>query len=63
MMEDANDVKISRIGLQKVADFLPYPFIIAEDFGDEHLNTYLNEKSLAPCKIRNTSIPPASKVK
>ena len=46
MMEDANDIKISRIGLQKVADFLPYPFIIAEDFGDEHLNTYLNEKFL-----------------
>lgn len=57
MMEDANDIKISRIGLQKVADFLPYPFIIAEDFGDEHLNTYLNEKFLEEIGYTLDEIP------
>ena len=56
-MEDANDIKISRIGLQKVADFLPYPFIIAEDFGDEHLNTYLNEKFLEEIGYTLEEIP------
>ncbi len=56
-MEGANDLKISRINLQKVADFLPYPFIIAEDFGDEHLNTYLNEKFLQEIGYTLDEIP------
>ncbi|MDI1256310.1 MAG: PAS domain-containing sensor histidine kinase [Flavobacterium sp.] len=39
-----DDFNISRNDLQKVADFLPYPFIIAEIVDGIHLNTYLNEK-------------------
>jgi signal transduction histidine kinase len=39
-----DDFNISRGDLQKVADFLPYPFIIAEVFDGKHQNTYLNEK-------------------
>ena len=35
---------ISRTAIQEVADFLPYPFIIAEVIDGKHLNTYLNEK-------------------
>ncbi len=56
-MEDANDFKISRTALQKVADFLPYPFIIAEDFGDTHLNTHLNEKFLEEIGYTLEEIP------
>lgn len=56
-MKETNDLKISRAGLQKVADFLPYPFIIAEDFGDEHLNTYLNEKFLEEIGYTLEEIP------
>lgn len=36
--------KISRFDLHHVADFLPYPFIIAEVINGVHLNTFLNEK-------------------
>lgn len=36
--------EISRIDLHKVADFLPYPFIIAEIIDGIHLNTHLNLK-------------------
>lgn len=35
---------ISRFELHKVADFLPYPFIIAEVIDGIHYNTFLNEK-------------------
>jgi len=56
-MDDSNGLKISRETLQEVADFLPYPFIIAEDFGDEHLNTYLNEKFLEEIGYTLEEIP------
>lgn len=36
--------EISRTDLHKVADFLPYPFIIAEIIDGIHLNTHLNLK-------------------
>ena len=36
--------KISRFELHHVADFLPYPFIIAEVIDGVHYNTFLNEK-------------------
>lgn len=36
---------VSRIELHGVADFLPYPFIIAEVIDNVHFNTYLNENS------------------
>lgn len=36
--------EISRFDLHHVADFLPYPFIIAEVINGVHLNTFLNEK-------------------
>ncbi|MGL2966734.1 PAS domain-containing sensor histidine kinase [Flavobacterium sp. XGLA_31] len=35
---------ISRFDLHHVADFLPYPFIIAEVINGVHYNTFLNEK-------------------
>ncbi|WP_298224658.1 PAS domain-containing sensor histidine kinase [Flavobacterium sp.] len=57
MFTAASDLKISRTDLQKVADFLPYPFIIAEDFGDTHLNTYLNEKFLEEIGYSLDEIP------
>ena len=56
-MQDNNGPKISREALQQVADFLPYPFIIAEDFGDKHLNTYLNEKFLEEIGYTLEEIP------
>lgn len=56
-MQDNNGLKISREALQEVADFLPYPFIIAEDFGDKHLNTYLNEKFLEEIGYTLEEIP------
>jgi len=37
-------LEISRTDLHKVADFLPYPFIIAEIIDGVHLNTHLNLK-------------------
>src|SRR6218665_99357 len=43
-MAQKEDYGLSRIDLQKVADFLPYPFIIAEIIDGIHHNTYLNEK-------------------
>lgn len=39
-----DELRISRFELHKVADFLPYPFIIAEVIDDVHWNTFLNEK-------------------
>lgn len=39
-----NELQISRFELHKVADFLPYPFIIAEVINGIHYNTFLNEK-------------------
>lgn len=59
-MQDTNVQKISRKALQEVADFLPYPFIIAEDFGDEHLNTFLNEKFLEEIGYTLSEIPTIS---
>lgn len=38
------ELRISRFELHKVADFLPYPFIIAEVIDGIHYNTFLNEK-------------------
>ena len=42
--EIENKLQISRFELHKVADFLPYPFIIAEIIDGIHYNTFLNEK-------------------
>ncbi|UPT70242.1 MAG: PAS domain-containing sensor histidine kinase [Flavobacterium sp. JAD_PAG50586_2] len=39
-----NETVISRFELHKVADFLPYPFIIAEVIDGIHYNTFVNEK-------------------
>ena len=39
-----NNHEISRFELHHVADFLPYPFIIAEVINGIHFNTFLNEK-------------------
>lgn len=44
--EKKSELQISRFELHKVADFLPYPFIIAEVIDGVHLNTFLNEKFL-----------------
>jgi len=48
---------VSRIELHGVADFLPYPFIIAEVIDDIHHNTYLNEKFLEEIGYSLEEIP------
>ena len=55
-MENGN-FDISRYDLQKVADFLPYPFIIAEIIEGIHHNTYLNEKFSEEIGYTLTEIP------
>ncbi|MGC4039696.1 MAG: PAS domain-containing sensor histidine kinase [Flavobacterium sp.] len=42
--QEKNEMQLSRFELHKVADFLPYPFIIAEVIDGIHYNTFLNEK-------------------
>lgn len=42
--QEKNEMQLSRFELHKVADFLPYPFIIAEVIDGVHYNTFLNEK-------------------
>lgn len=56
-MNDSNKLQISRFELQKVADFLPYPFIIAEVIDNVHWNTYLNEKFLEEIGYSYEEIP------
>ncbi|HMK06109.1 MAG TPA: hypothetical protein VK476_01180, partial [Flavobacterium sp.] len=55
--ENQDSINVSRIELQKVADFLPYPFIIAEIIDGEHLNTHLNEKFLEEIGYNLDEIP------
>lgn len=52
---------ISRHKLHKVADFLPYPFIIAEVIDGVHQNTYLNEKFLEEIGYTLNEIPTIEK--
>jgi PAS domain S-box-containing protein len=61
MKEDMDDLEISRFELQKVADFLPYPFIIAEVIDNVHLNTHLNEKFLEEIGYTIEEIPTIGK--
>ena len=56
-----NDLEISRFELHKVADFLPYPFIIAEVIEGVHHNTYLNEKFLLEIGYSLDEIPTIEK--
>jgi len=58
---DTNDLEISRFELHKVADFLPYPFIIAEVIDGIHYNTYLNEKFLLEIGYTLEEIPTIEK--
>ncbi len=60
-MNDSNELKIFRFELQKVADFLPYPFIIAEVIDNVHWNTYLNEKFLEEIGYSYDEIPTIEK--
>lgn len=55
------DLVISRQELHKVADFLPYPFIIAEVIDGVHQNTYLNEKFLEEIGYTLNQIPTIEK--
>ena len=48
---------VSRIELHSVADFLPYPFIIAEVIDNVHFNTYLNEKFIEEIGYSLEEIP------
>ena len=59
--DDFNNSEISRIELQNVADFLPYPFIIAEVISGVHWNTYLNEKFLEEIGYQIEEIPTIEK--
>jgi len=56
-MAAKEDLEISRIDLHKVADFLPYPFIIAEIIDGVHLNTHLNEKFIEEISYTLEEIP------
>ena len=56
-----NNLEISRFELHKVADFLPYPFIIAEVIDGIHHNTYLNEKFLDEIGFTLDEIPTIEK--
>jgi signal transduction histidine kinase len=58
---DTSDLEISRFELHKVADFLPYPFIIAEVIDGIHYNTYLNEKFLLEIGYTLEEIPTIEK--
>lgn len=60
-MEDADEFQISRLEFQKVADFLPYPFIIGEVIDNIHWNTYLNEKFLEEVGYSYSEIPTIDK--
>lgn len=57
MMNESNELEISRFDLQNVADFLPYPFIIAEIIENIHWNTFLNEKFLEEIGYSYNEIP------
>lgn len=59
--QDKDDFEISRYDLQKVADSLPYPFIIAEVIDNVHLNTFLNEKFLEEIGYTIEEIPTIEK--
>lgn len=56
-----DELEISRFELHKVADFLPYPFIIAEVIDDVHYNTFLNEKFLEEIGYSIEEIPTIEK--
>lgn len=60
-MKDRSELQVSRFELQKVADFLPYPFIIAEVIDNVHWNTYLNEKFLEEIGYSYDEIPTIEK--
>lgn len=60
-MNTKSEIEISRFDLQKVADFLPYPFIIAEVIDNVHWNTYLNEKFLEEIGYSYNEIPTIGK--
>jgi K+-sensing histidine kinase KdpD len=55
--EQKNELQISRFELHKVADLLPYPFIIAEVIDGVHYNTFLNEKFSAEIGYTLEEIP------
>lgn len=57
MINESNELEISRFDLQNVADFLPYPFIIAEVIDNIHWNTFLNEKFLEEIGYSYDEIP------
>jgi len=55
--DNVGKLDVSRIELHGVADFLPYPFIIAEVIDNVHYNTYLNEKFLEEIGYSLEEIP------
>ena len=56
-----DELEISRFELHKVADSLPYPFIIAEVIDGIHYNTYLNEKFIEEIGYTIDEIPTIEK--
>lgn len=56
-----DNLEISRFELHKVADFLPYPFIISEVIDGIHHNTFLNEKFLDEIGYSIDEIPTIEK--
>jgi two-component system, sensor histidine kinase and response regulator len=60
-MAEEEALEISRGDLHKVADFLPYPFIIAEISDGVHHNTFLNEKFIEEISYALEEIPTIEK--
>ncbi len=60
-MAEEEALEIARGDLHKVADFLPYPFIIAEVFDGVHHNTFLNEKFVEEISYTLQEIPTIEK--
>lgn len=60
-MKSSEEIEISRFALQEVADFLPYPFIIAEVIDNIHWNTFLNEKFIEEIGYSYEEIPTIEK--
>lgn len=52
-----NDLEISKVELKKLVNFLPFPIIISEVVGGQHLNFFLNKKFLTKIGYTLNEVP------
>jgi signal transduction histidine kinase len=57
MGEKKDKLRISRLELQKAADFLPYPLLVSEEIGEHYHNLFLNKKFLEEIGYTVDEIP------